>query len=95
MEVTMEVTTEVTAKVTAEVAALLRVVHGEMSRQELQAAIGLKHAEHFRKDYVLPTIAAGCLEMTLPNQPNSRLQRYRLTEKGKQWLPDQAKRGGQ
>ena len=94
-EVTMEVTMEVAMEVTMEVAALVKVVHAEMSRQELQAAIGLKNADHFRKAYVLPAIAAGCLEMTLPNHPNSRLQRYRLTEKGKQWLRDQAKRGGQ
>ena len=85
-EVTMEDTMEVTAEVTMEVAALLKVVHGEMSRQEIQVAMGLKHAEYFREAYVLPAINAGCLGMTLPQQPNSRLQRYRLTEKGKQWL---------
>jgi ATP-dependent DNA helicase RecG len=53
-----------------------------MSRQALQAALGLKHTEHFRKDYVLPAISTGYLEMTLPESPNSRLQRYRLTEQG-------------
>lgn len=77
---------EVTMEVTMEVAALLKVVRGEMSRQALQTALGLKNADHFRKAYVLPAIAAGCLEMTLPKQPNSRLQRYRLTKKGQHWL---------
>jgi ATP-dependent DNA helicase RecG len=31
-------------------------------------------------------MAAGLLEMTLPDQPNSRLQRYRLTALGQRWL---------
>ena len=77
---------EVTMEVTMEVAALLKVIDGEMSRQELQTAMGLKNAEHFRKAYILPAIAAGTLEMTLPDQPKSRLQRYRLTSKGQKWL---------
>lgn len=81
-----EVTMEVTMEVAMEVAALLRVMDGEMRRQELQAAMGLKNADHFRRAYVLPAIASGYLERTLPDQPNSRLQRYRLTSKGQQWL---------
>ena len=85
----MIATAEVTMEVTMEVAALLKVVQGEMSRQTLQTSMGLKNAEHFRKAYVLPAMAAGCLEMTHPEQPNSRLQRYRLTGKGKQWLSAQ------
>lgn len=89
-EVIDQVTTEVTTEVTMEVAALLKIVAGEMRRQELQTAMGLKNAEHFRKAYVLPAIAGGYLEMTLPDQPNSRLQRYRLTAKGLQWLESHA-----
>jgi ATP-dependent DNA helicase RecG len=82
---TPEVTGEVTMEVTMEVAALLRLVEGEMSRQALQSAMGLKNADHFRRAYVLPAITAGHLEMTLPDQPNSRNQRYRLTEQGRTW----------
>lgn len=79
-------TGETTMEVTMEVTALLNVIDGDMSRQELQTAMNLKNADHFRKAYILPAIAAGVLEMTLPEQPNSRLQRYRLTKKGLQWL---------
>ncbi|PKH22514.1 transcriptional regulator [Pseudomonas sp. 43NM1] len=82
----MEVTMEVTVEVAMEVAALLKVLVGAMSRQELQKALHLKNAEHFRKAYILPAIAVGVVEMTLPNQPNSRLQRYRATSKGMRWL---------
>ena len=57
-----------------------------MSRQDLQARIGLKHDEHFRLTYLQPTLAAGLIERTLPDKPNSRLQKYRLTPKGRAWL---------
>ncbi|TPG74523.1 Fic family protein [Pseudomonas arsenicoxydans] len=84
-----------TMEVTMEVAALLKVVDGDMSRRELQNAMNLKNADHFRKAYVLPAITSGVLEMTLPEQPNSRLQRYRLTNKGLQWLKTNSARNRQ
>jgi len=31
-------------------------------------------------------VHAGLIEMTLPHKPRSRLQRYRLTAIGRQWL---------
>lgn len=73
-------------EVSMEAAALFNVIVSEMSRQELQVTIGLKSAEHFRKACVLPAIAAGCLEMTLLEPSNSRLQRHRLTATGLHWL---------
>ena len=81
---TAEVTGEVTMEVTMEVNALLKAIDGEMPRRELQDLLGLKNADHFRKAYLVPAIASGCLEMTLPDHPNSRLQRYRLTVLGRQ-----------
>ena len=71
-----------TAEVTAEVDRLLRALEGHMSRADLQAALGLKHAEHFRQAYLLPALAQGWVEMTMPDKPNSRSQRYRLTALG-------------
>ena len=73
---------EVTAEVTAEVKRLIAVITGDHTRRELQETLGLKHAEHFRKVYLLPAINAGFIEMTLPDKPQSRLQKYRLSEKG-------------
>ena len=84
---TMDVTDQVTDQVTDEVAKLLVIAaQGEQARRMLQDALGLKHIPHFRSAYLLPALAQGYLEMTLPDQPNSRLQRYRLTEKGQRWL---------
>lgn len=80
---------EVTTEVATEVARLLKAMNGEMPRASLQDAMGLKNAEHFRKAYLLPALAAGLVEMTLPDKPNSRSQRYRLTAKGRQWLASQ------
>lgn len=78
------VTGEVTGQVTGEVARLLPVMTGEMKRSEIQAALGLTGEDNFRKLYLRPALDAGLIEMTIPDKPNSRLQKYRLTEKGKE-----------
>ena len=55
---------------------------GDMSRAEIQAKLGLKDEKHFREAYLRPAAAQGLIEMTIPDKPNSRLQKYRLTEQG-------------
>ncbi len=78
-------TAGVTGEVTAEVAPavrLARVLVGEMTRQQIQKALGLKHEEHFRKAFLQPAIVAGLVEMTHPDKPQSGKQRYRLTPEG-------------
>ena len=69
--------------ITPQVARLFEGMSGNHSRQELQKIFDLKDVEHFRKAYLLPAIEAGFVEMTLPDKPKSRLQKYRLTENGK------------
>lgn len=54
-----------------------------MSRQELQWALGLKDDEHFREANLQPALQAGLIDLTIPDKPTSRLQRYRLAEKGR------------
>jgi ATP-dependent DNA helicase RecG len=76
-------TAQVTAQVTAHVQALVAKLDGELTRGALQEALGLTHREHFRKAYLLPALDAGLIEMTRPDKPNSRSQRYRLTEQGR------------
>ena len=59
---------EVTEEVTGE-DRLLRVMSGEMTRQRLQEALGLKHENHFREAYLIPALRSGLIEMTIPDKP--------------------------
>jgi ATP-dependent DNA helicase RecG len=61
---------------------VVETLEGEVSRQALQSALGLTNRDHFRKAYLLPALEAGLIEMTQPDKPNSRNQRYRLTSAG-------------
>lgn len=72
----------ISPQVTSQVESLLQVLIGEINRQEIQAALGLADREYFRKSYLLPALEAGLVEMTLPDRPSSRNQRYRLTPSG-------------
>jgi hypothetical protein len=56
---------------------------------DLQAATGLTDREHFRKAYLEPLLAAGWLEMTLPDKPQSPRQRYRTTKQGRTVLAEE------
>jgi len=53
-----------------------------MDRKTLQAALGLKGQGNFRERYLAPSLATGLIEMSLPDKPNSRNQKYRLTRRG-------------
>ena len=58
----------------------------EKSRIDILAHLGLiNHSKHFNY-YIKPLLEYDIIEMTLPDKPNSRLQKYRLTEKGKKLL---------
>lgn len=74
---------ETVPRVTGEVRRLLAVMSGEMKRVEMQQALGLRHQDHFREAYLQPALQAGLIEMTVPDKPRSRLQRYRLTPRGR------------
>jgi len=81
-----QVAGQVAGQVSPEVHRLVGVVSLSMTRMEIQRALELKSRENFERRYLKPALADGVLEMTLPDKPNSRLQRYRLTEAGKKLL---------
>ena len=47
-------------------------------------ALRLKDRMHFSREYLQPALEDGYIEMTILDKPNSRLQKYRLTENGRQ-----------
>ena len=52
----------------------------------IREALGLKDRTHVRNTYIVPALEAELIEYTIPEKPNSRLQKYRLTDKGKEWV---------
>lgn len=76
---------QVSPQVAPQVGELLASIQGGMSREALQSALSLSDRKSFRERYLKPALADGLIEMTIPDKPNSRLQKYRLTDKGRQW----------
>ena len=48
-----------------------------LSAAELMARFGLSHRPSFRRRYLAPALAAGLIERTIPDKPQSSKQRYR------------------
>jgi ATP-dependent DNA helicase RecG len=84
---TAEVTPQVTPQVTLGERLLQVLEEGELNRKDILEKLQMKDIKHFRQYYLLPALVAGLIEMTIPDKPNSRLQKYRLTAKGKAQLP--------
>ena len=77
-----QVTGQVTGQVADEVMTMIAVFRGDHTRQELQLALNLKSRANFEDRYLKPAIEAGYVMLTIPDKPRSRLQKYRLTDKG-------------
>ena len=61
---------------------LVSILTGEMGRSDLQRLLSIKNRDYFRTDYLNPAISNDYVELTIPDKPNSRNQKYRLTAKG-------------
>lgn len=77
-------TPQVGPQVTPQVRNLISVVSGDMSRMEIQESLGLSDKRNFNISYLLPALKLNLIEMTIPDKPNSRNQRYRLTDSGEE-----------
>ncbi len=77
--------TEAPPEVTPEVAKMLALLEGEMTRAEIMQALGLKDEKNFRQKDQQVGISLGVIEMTIPDKPTNRLQKYRLTSIGHAW----------
>lgn len=74
---------QVAPQVTPQVLQLLKALRGEMSRDDLQLALGLSDRKSFAIRYLKPALDLGVIEYTRPEVPSSRLQKYRVTALGK------------
>ena len=81
-EVTRQVTRQVAQDITEPIRRVVLVIEGEMKSAEIQTILQLRDRESFRDLYLIPSIEAGYLEMTIPEKPNSPIQMYRLTKEG-------------
>ncbi len=62
-----------------------------LSRKEIFATIGMNGDSRSFKRHIKPLLTDGFIEMTVPDKPNSRLQKYRLTDSGKAFIGDNGK----
>ena len=63
--------------------ALSACLAGPRRSHEIQEATGFRHRETFQHNYLDVLLADGLLESTFPDMPTSRLQKYRITKKGR------------
>jgi len=61
----------------------------ERALRDIMAIAGRSNRTKFRDQVLKPLLKAGLLEMTIPDKPRSRLQKYRLTDMGRAWLAAQ------
>ena len=74
---------EVTGEVDPWVARVLSACKDRaLKSSEIQTVAGIKHRETFQRNYLDYLLNEGWIERTFPDKPQSRLQKYRLTEKG-------------
>jgi ATP-dependent DNA helicase RecG len=79
---TGKVSANVSGKVNESVSANIGLVvelleDSELSARELMGKLGMVNREHFIRAYLRPAMDAGLIERTVPEKPNSRLQKYR------------------
>jgi len=81
-QVTGQVTGQATEQVAEGIKRVILVLDNEMKSAEIQEVLQLKHREYFRENYLIPALDMGFVEMTIPEKPNSPIQKYHLTAKG-------------
>lgn len=79
--------------VTAPVRRLLELLssRGELGNMEILDAFELKSRRRMRETYLVPALRAALIEYTIPDKPNSPLQKYLLTEACRRFLMNQTR----
>ena len=79
------ITDQESDQVSDQVARLLAGLQdGPKTATALMADLGLSHRPTFRTNYIRPALCAGLVEMTRPESPTAKNQKYRLTARGRQ-----------
>ena len=72
-------------EVSQKVQTVIGKMEQEHTRAEIVELLHLRDRIYVMKEYIHPAIEAGLIEMTKPDKPRSRMQKYRLTVAGKQF----------
>jgi ATP-dependent DNA helicase RecG len=67
---------------------LLKLENKDFSASELVVRLGLESKTGAFKRTLQELLRQGFVEYTIPSKPTSRLQKYRLTDKGRQFLAE-------
>lgn len=65
---------------------LLVLKDTELGTSELLKALHIRDRNYLREGYIRPVLRVGLIEQTRPEVKHSRLQKYRLTDKGRSAL---------
>jgi len=77
-------TDQVGDQLTDQVKSLLKALNAKpLSAVECMQRLKLSHRPTLRANYLHPALEQGFIERTIPDKPNSRLQKYRLTPRGR------------
>jgi ATP-dependent DNA helicase RecG len=57
-----------------------------LGKKEIAERLGKTRPTRYLNDLVRKMVVDGIIEFTITEKPNSRLQKYRLTDKGKKYI---------
>ena len=66
-----------------QIAVLKTLRQKELTRKQIFASIGISGDTRAYNRHIMPLINYNLIEMTIPDKPNSKLQKYRITNKGR------------
>lgn len=71
-----------------QIAVLKALANDALKRKDIFALIGIRNDTRSFMRHIEPMMSGGLIEMTVPDKPNSRFQKYRLTQSGRFAISD-------